>query len=184
MVNDFNQFIIIGYIISIFVIFLKFKHNKENNFLDNINKFNILLLLGLIFGKLGYIIIYSNFNNAFVIGGNSYYGSTLGILILLLFYINSYRIFNIIKYVTITPILISFGKIGCYFSNCCDGKIKIFEYEIPIQLFESAFHILIYFIINQKKYDIKISIFQFFIFNFLLRILIYYYREETLNKIG
>ncbi len=175
--NDFNIYIIVGYLFSISVIYFT---NKKSSFVDILNNYNILIIIGLLFGKVGFYFVYNNDSNFSVINGNSYLGSQIGLLILYLLSLKTKKIYNYFESLIYIPILMSFGKIGCYFANCCNG-IKFFNL-IPLQFFEASFHLILFCILINLKLSILQKIKIFFVFNFILRFGLYFLREEQISN--
>lgn len=85
----------------------------------------------------------------FVNGGLVFYGGMLPIIVLIWLI---FPLSDMIKYQDIfiiaIPLFHGFARIGCFFAGCCFGKNYF-----PIQLLESFFCFIIFFILNYKKND-------------------------------
>lgn len=173
---DFNLnpnqgiFLFLGFIISLIVL-----KDKETNLLN----YTLLIITSLFFGFLFYPLLFKT-NDLITTKNNSILGSFFGILILFIFLKRRLNLekLNLDKLILPIPIIQIFGKIGCYFGNCCLGSVDIFKYIIPLQFFESFCFLIIYTAINYFKKNNFIAYLTLFL---IFRILFELFRIENYN---
>ncbi len=154
-----------------------------------------LIIAGLIGARLLYVLI--NFpyysNNLLEIlqiwkGGLVYYGGFFCVLIFAYFYCKNKKI-DIFKLVDVfSPALALghvFGRIGCFFSGCCYGKVSACALAIagkhPTQLYEAFGNLIIFFILNKflKSNHKKGYVFVWYMFLYsLLRFCVEFFRGD------
>lgn len=169
-------FLVCGYLISLMYLF---KLDKTK-FWQNSLFYNILIIIGLVWGSLTYSIIFENFN------GNYFQFNSLLLSISSVFFIyisslifNQRKIITIINLLTVPfALMASVGKIGCYVAGCCKGTIPLICINIPLQLFEALILFLIFLLLrvySQDKYII------FMILYSISRLIFEFYREDTIK---
>ena len=154
-----------------------------------------LILAGLIGARLLYVLTNFSYylNNPLEIvqiwkGGLVYYGGFFCVLIFAYFYCRNKKI-DILKLVDIfSPALALghiFGRIGCFFSGCCYGKVSSCALAIsgrhPTQLYEACGNFIIFFILNRllKKDHRKGYVFVWYMFLYsILRFSIEFFRGD------
>ncbi len=183
IINYFNnpeqgQFLVLGYIFSIFLLY-KLVPNKR--FYDEYIKYSIFLLIAGYFGNIGYNLLYLNKFSLLVFEG----GSLLGSITLMVILVLSISIFvaNILEYVNlfILPycLILSFGKIGCYFGGCCVGLVNFSVISLPLQFLEAAFYFALFFILYYYFKSHKYLAIYFVIFYCLIRFIAEFYRTDN-----
>ena len=148
-----------------------------------INYFNYLCFLVLIgySGNIGYRIFYEMKFSIIPFIGGSLLGSFSFVLILsiccYLFCKTKYKFMNILAIPF--SLLISFGKIGCYYSKCCYGNLNFFELILPVQLVESFSYFVMTIILYIFFRNSKILIFYLIIFYSFIRFIAEYFRADN-----
>lgn len=135
-------FLVLGYLLSLFVIFI----NNKNLFYDHVLKYTIFLIIFGYFGNIGYNILYNGLLSFKINSGGSLLGSiaitSLLSMIFLVFNNKMYKLIN--ENILSLSLLICVGKIGCYFGGCCGGIVNVYNIIIPLQLFEAFLYIILY----------------------------------------
>ncbi len=156
-----------------------FLHFKENKFLK-------LNLLGLLFVFIGAKILFlitskqeSSFHFWTSLGGQVFFGGLIAALIYLLLMWKIKKI-NEDYFNQFVPGMIAahaIGRIGCFLTACCYGKI-FFEF-LPIQIVESFFLLIIYFFVKSFKglQKLKIYLLSYAIIRFVLE----FFREDQIR---
>jgi phosphatidylglycerol:prolipoprotein diacylglycerol transferase len=142
MIELYGFFIFLG---IIFVYSLNDLYFKKFIFVNNIDLNNILIYIyisAFLGGKIIYILldnlfIYEIFSFDCLFGGFSLLGASFFGLIGLTYYINKKNLENsLTSFLPITLLFLhSFGRIGCYFSGCCDGLFKGVSLHFIVILF-------------------------------------------------
>jgi phosphatidylglycerol:prolipoprotein diacylglycerol transferase len=169
-INLFGVFQAFGLIISFIILCIRIrKYNK--NFYAIYYTLMLMIIIALIFGRIGFEILYSIENNwhFYIFGGQSLLSSIIGLFLITPAFFKYIKIDWRINYHIILPVFfIDFflGKIGCYFGGCCFGKhcdyffaksvvlMKVNENIIlkdtihPVQLYESLMFLISFFIIT------------------------------------
>jgi len=150
-------------------------------------------LIGIIVGgKLFTCVLQINGKCDFLNAGFSSFGSLIGaILMIILFAFQSRKkiIELLYVFITVTPLMYSIGKIGCFIAGCCRGieyngigKV-IYKYGynatglsyFPIQLIESIIFMIIFIFLynihNKNRFNKKVLGISFIICGFLKFIL-------------
>jgi phosphatidylglycerol---prolipoprotein diacylglyceryl transferase len=85
------------------------------------------------------------------------------------------------------PILHMFGRIGCYFSDCCGGNFNMFDLTIPMQIVASIWYFLWFFIglfiflkLKNKKNMCPLPILIYSIFVALERFIFDFFRDDSI----
>lgn len=151
--------------------------NKSNCYEDLLN-YNILILLGLLFGFIGDFVLFDTKQI-----GNTFFVSLIGLLYIyymcLYFNLKLIRIFDNIESISL---MYTFGKIGCFYGNCCNGFINFSNFHMPIQFIESFSHMVMFLILIRIN---KINrIFVFFLINFIFRMFFLVFRDDRYNTLN
>lgn len=146
------------------------------------------------FGKLcfflvDYIFDFDCFNilmiSNFLLSGFSVLGASLGGVIALLSLYEEKKLTskeNELAYIPVSLFLLhGFGRIGCYFADCCGGSNFYF---LPLQLIATIFYFIIFFsgliLIKKKKIQSIYSALLYYAFTvFLERFFTDYFREDA-----
>ena len=204
---------IVGFVVGVYLI--KYLNKTSKNILSNtqIDNFFLWSVLGIILGgRLGYVFFYQIeyflTNPSYIykiwLGGMSFHGGLIGIIISMYFYCKIYKIefFYLSDLVSIVaPIGLFFGRIANFINNELYGRKTDFAFAIiypeidnhprhPSQIYESILEgiilfliLYIYFIINKSKINYgKISA-LFLILYSIFRILVEFLREPD-SQIG
>jgi phosphatidylglycerol---prolipoprotein diacylglyceryl transferase len=126
-------------------------------------------------------------------GGFIFYGGVGGAAAAVFIYARQYKISYkplISLLFFITPLVHSFGRLGCLFAGCCygipwDGWCAVFlhgQNRLPVQLIESVFNFLLFavlFILSYFKKFIRFLPFIYLFYYSVFRFIIEFFRDDA-----
>lgn len=213
IINTYPLFIIIGLVLSYFLLA---KYAKNNNLDKKFYNYFINTVLISIIAGFGSAMLFqslynyiSNPSKGFIFpAGLTFYGGLIGgfITFFAIYFLYGRRKFGpqLEEYIPICiPLLTlahAFGRIGCFFAGCCYGdrcdsflgvKFPFLEYKVhPTQLYEAAFLFIIfgitYILANKKKslYNVTIYLCSYGIFRFFIEYIRGDFRGQLLGNIS
>lgn len=184
----------IGFTLSI-VLLYRLAVKYKFSILTSINLYFLFISLTLIFGTIGYALLYkSKFLIDFDVTNHSHLGSTILIFFIFSIFVNQLWFKNIKLYLDlfILPgaVFQVIAKIGCYYGQCCSGNVEISELNIniPLQFVEAIILFINTIIIASVIFFNKLSIgsgkiFYLYILLFSIeRFFAEFYRDESINE--
>ncbi|MDX9790538.1 MAG: prolipoprotein diacylglyceryl transferase [Candidatus Kapabacteria bacterium] len=185
----------IGFTLSI-VLLYKLAVKYKFSILTSINLYFLFISLSLIFGTIGYALIYkSNFPFDYDVKNHSHLGSTILIFLIYSILFNQLWFKNIKLYLDLCILPGAFfqviAKIGCYYGQCCSGIVEIsgLNINIPLQFAEAIILFINTIIIASVIFFNKLSIgsgkiFYLYILLFSIeRFFAEFYRDESINEL-
>lgn len=193
--NFFGLLNFAGFTLSIIILYFISKKFKLDIF-KTINLYLLFISVIILFGLIGFSLIYQNFNSISIdFKNHSHLGSTILMFFIYSILFNQLWFKNIIFYFDLFIIPGSvfqiIAKTGCYFGQCCSGIVNIPEFNInmPLQFAEAIILIVNTLIISAVIYFNKLSIgsgkiFYLYILLFSFeRFFAEFYRDESINEI-
>ncbi|MBX3043908.1 MAG: prolipoprotein diacylglyceryl transferase [Candidatus Kapabacteria bacterium] len=191
--NYFGFFNYIGFTLSILLLY-KLAVKYKFSIITSINLYFLFISLTLIFGTIGYALIYkSNFPFDFDVKNHSHLGSTILIFFVFSILFNQLWFKNIKLYLDLFILPGAFfqviAKTGCYYGQCCSGIVEIpgLNINLPLQFAEAIFLFVNTLIIASVIFFNKLSIgsgkiFYLYILLFSIeRFFAEFYRDESIN---
>lgn len=157
---------------SFFLLCLRYYRGK--NKLGFILKFLFLSLFGIFTSKNIYLLNRSEFNGIF--GGYVFFGFLIPFFLIWIFNKNQ-RMIEFFRVIAINlPIAHSIGRVGCYFNNCCGGRI----FKFPVAIIEALFLFFLHVYLLKKAN--RENLFQIYLINYcIFRFVIEFFRNDPIR---
>ena len=213
-IDSYNLMMILGFIISLLVVLLKNKFNKDNkvNWKD-ICFLAVFVLFGALLGarvlyfitRIGDIKEFDDVIRFLITeGGLVFYGGVIGGVGFGILYLKIYKL-DVKQFarlaIPVIPLGHALGRIGCYLAGCCYGRLTSSEhgvhfvsllegeYALPVQLYEAIFLLVLFVVLFVIEQTVKIKK-DFFVCGLyftlyaIWRFIIEFYRGDEIRGIA